>query len=481
MYKNFDMEDENENTPLHLAVSRGQYDNVEKLLNHGASVDVENSDGNTPLHLAVSSKYPLLVKLLLDKTKNVDAFNMDGNTPLLIAAKNNNTMICEFLVNHGADVNVANKGETALLMAAGNDNTELCNYLVERRADVNVANKKGNTPLHLAARNGNPKVCEILVNKRAYQEAQNKDGDTPLHLAARYGHFEVCAILVKEGAIQEAQNKDGDIPLHLAARYGKIDVITLFLSHVIDINVQNKEGNTPLHLAIQYEYESIVQLLISCGASLTVKNGLGRTPNSTKYTRKIQAANDAMIADFRNDPKKTQDLKTKLLHASKASLTGKKKLMLTCGHVYDEIVIRLYFLTIDQKCGDCGTDINLQQANVLTNYLLSYVPQEKGRYTDAINESETDFYPVVIPGKRVFAQQRGVLGDPEDDEDIILPIDQPDVSPGKKRERLLIGDKSVNNSEMETANALLELAALEPKRMKTSGKCPKCGKTKNYI
>ena len=73
------------NTPLHLAVQAGKTDVVESLCEQGMlDVNSQNKDGNTPLHLAIMNKNQDLVTKLMDESANVNIKNSDKKTPEML-------------------------------------------------------------------------------------------------------------------------------------------------------------------------------------------------------------------------------------------------------------------------------------------------------------------------------------------------------------------------------------------------------------
>lgn len=114
-------------TPLHLAVTHGQYQTVKYLVEHGADVNLRDSAtpanyhsalerkllqqvaGATPLHYAAKSRHVEIVRYLLSRHADINAGSRYGNSPLHFAyfTENNNAMR-ELLVASGADVNARN-------------------------------------------------------------------------------------------------------------------------------------------------------------------------------------------------------------------------------------------------------------------------------------------------------------------------------------------------------------------------------------
>ena len=73
------------NSPLHLAATRGELDEVVALLEASANVDARGDLGDTPLHSAVAQGHAAVVSLLLAHGASLDARNERGMTPLAVA------------------------------------------------------------------------------------------------------------------------------------------------------------------------------------------------------------------------------------------------------------------------------------------------------------------------------------------------------------------------------------------------------------
>jgi ankyrin repeat protein len=75
-----------EETPLHIAASRGHFPAVKLLVDRGADLNARDSYGRTPLHTAAATPSFQVVALLVDKKADIQAKDKQGYTPLQIAS-----------------------------------------------------------------------------------------------------------------------------------------------------------------------------------------------------------------------------------------------------------------------------------------------------------------------------------------------------------------------------------------------------------
>ncbi|KIH48351.1 ankyrin repeat protein, partial [Ancylostoma duodenale] len=93
----------------------------------------------------------------------------------------------KYLVEHGADIEVANQhGHTSLMIAAYRQKVDVVKYLISCGADVNRSSKKGNTAMHDAVEGENLEVCALLLNAGA-RLVPDEFGVCPLMCAVMIG------------------------------------------------------------------------------------------------------------------------------------------------------------------------------------------------------------------------------------------------------------------------------------------------------
>lgn len=91
-------------------------------------------------------------------------------------------------------------GKTALIAAIESRNDEWTGYLLQQGADPNMALRDGETPLMIASRLGNLAVIDGLIAKGARVNDSNRMGETALIFAVQRRQVEVVRALLNAGA-----------------------------------------------------------------------------------------------------------------------------------------------------------------------------------------------------------------------------------------------------------------------------------------
>jgi N-acyl-D-amino-acid deacylase len=158
-----------ESSPLLEALTAGDPEIVEMLLNHGADV---KSTADQSLSLAVTMGCDKCLDLLVPKITDKNIYTL----ALQDVAVFGNIKAIRAMLDHGADVNAFDPlGRTPLMYAALSDILPLdaIKLLIERGADVNAKDRHKNsgdagvTVLDIAKRNGNPAIIQLLEKSGA--------------------------------------------------------------------------------------------------------------------------------------------------------------------------------------------------------------------------------------------------------------------------------------------------------------------------
>ena len=118
------------------------------------------------------------------------------------------------------DVNVRDRyGRTPLILACYQADASIVKALIQHGADVNLADGNGlSTPLHRAAYAGNAEVAEVLIKEGADVDVRDGALRTPLAVACASYHRRdprVLSVLLEAGSDPNVRDRDGWAPLHL--------------------------------------------------------------------------------------------------------------------------------------------------------------------------------------------------------------------------------------------------------------------------
>jgi ankyrin repeat protein len=358
-------------TVLMLAARAGDLEAVRMLLDRGANVNaVERYKGQTALMWAAAERHAPVVRLLLERgadwkvrsfehetkmpklsaASSVTPMPRGGLTALSFAAREGDIATLEAMLASGADINYTDIDNTSpLVTALMNKHYSAALYLLEKGADPNIADKLGRTALYAAIDMRNEdysalpnrpaldptpsiEVIRLLLEKGANVNATLAqrlpgrsgmdsgdttlgEGTTPLMRAARGGDAEVMRLLLKYGADPMLATREGNTALMFAAGVGyrdkntsgteaqALEALQVMVELGLDVNELNNRGETALHGAAGRGADTIVQYLVDHGARMDIKSKAGFTPMDFALGKNVVAQlpvpHDSTVALFR--------------------------------------------------------------------------------------------------------------------------------------------------------------------------------------
>ena len=290
-------------TPLSVAVRKGDLNVIKLLLSRGAKDDDGTAlinayrDGNADIEKLLQQAAPptpkararLLSEVLnrgdTARAQSLIASGLDaaGLDEALILAVNQNAELIEvvrLLLDKGARVNQPVVYRTPLMLAAARGHVETIKLLLAKGADVNAIVKEDVTALAIAVRINNAAVVRLLVVGGADAKAQNllslaagtpwsMDGYEKLNLELT---SEILQLLLEKGA--NAKSPDGGAAL---VRANSLEKVKLLLANGANPNATGLYGSTPLIAATHEGNIQIVEALLSAGADVNAQNQEGDT------------------------------------------------------------------------------------------------------------------------------------------------------------------------------------------------------------
>jgi len=333
-------------TVLMTAARSGNAEAVQVLLGHGADINAKESyRGQTALMWAAAERHAAVVKLLLDRgadwrvrslardtsmpklsaASSVTPMARGGLTALHFAAREGDVETGRVMLDAGVDVNILDADNTSpLVVSTLNKRYSFAKFLLERGADPNLADVRGRAALYAAldlrnedysalpsrkeddalpsfdliqallerGANPNAQLTKNLPGRSGMDSGDTTldSGATPLMRAARAGDHAAMRMLLQHGADPKLTTKEGNTALLFAAGVGYRDKNTrgseadaleglkLLAGLGIDLNQQNDKGETALHGAAGRGADSISEYLATKGAQLDAKTKTGLTP-----------------------------------------------------------------------------------------------------------------------------------------------------------------------------------------------------------
>jgi ankyrin repeat protein len=232
---------------------------------------VQNSPDlvNSQLITAAQNGYVSAAEFLLEHGADVNL-----QSPIVAAALEGNDAMVQMLLSHGALVNKPDEhNRPALAMAVDLGFMAVCRTLLTHGADVNLG-----SPLRSAITQGNEAMVQLLLSSGAAVNSPDAGGATPLSVAVAKVNLPLCQALLAHGADVNAKDNQGSTPLHAAVETGNLSVLEFLITNKAQIDAKNEAGLRPLHVAVDHGNLAVAEFLITNKAQMDLKTVRGKTP-----------------------------------------------------------------------------------------------------------------------------------------------------------------------------------------------------------
>lgn len=268
------------------AASKGDIEEIRKIMHAGVDVNTGDYDGRTAMHLAASQGELETVKDLRERHKaSLNPIDRWGGTPLDDAIRHKRRLVQDYLSSEGARMGMmagdwTERAAACLCSSASEGYMAHVRTLVEEYAlGVNQGDYDARTAIHLAASNGHMGMVRMLVDElKADINCRDRWGGTPLDDALRHKHRDVSDYLQRKGA-NRGQTNEEEIDMCTAASKGDVQTLRALASAADDVNLGDYDSRTALHLAASTGQLDIVKILIEeFQADPSPKDRWGGTP-----------------------------------------------------------------------------------------------------------------------------------------------------------------------------------------------------------
>eukprot|EP01112_Ceratiomyxa_fruticulosa_P012074 TRINITY_DN3322_c1_g1_i3.p1 TRINITY_DN3322_c1_g1~~TRINITY_DN3322_c1_g1_i3.p1 ORF type:complete len:426 (+),score=95.68 TRINITY_DN3322_c1_g1_i3:375-1652(+) len=221
-------------TALHFAAHCNQYAAIELLLQRGAKINATDNDNYTPLMLALKGGNYNIVELLIGKGADVNTQTPKGVTPLHLAALGNDIKSVKKLIESGAILNRASESGSALHFVCDKSDLEIPTLLLEKdKSLLNSVDSHGMSPLHVACAYNNTKLAMFFLEHGANPNFSGKGNVTPLHIATDTENLPLVKVLLEKGALLRV-DLSGLTPLNIAKKNNNRELQNLLSGVKVD-------------------------------------------------------------------------------------------------------------------------------------------------------------------------------------------------------------------------------------------------------
>mmetsp|Transcript_16005 Transcript_16005/g.24363 ORF Transcript_16005/g.24363 Transcript_16005/m.24363 type:complete len:1069 (+) Transcript_16005:197-3403(+) len=274
-YSPYDLDerDDDENTPLHVAIHARKLEHVRLLVDAGASVHLR-CDGSCPIHTAISiGGIPAYdnfafqcVSLLMSKGAELIAKDDSFHTPLYLA--------CMMKLPRVVGLILADKeGATTL----------------NKRAD-----RVGGRPLHAAAKFDT--VWRAASRNRSRPDLIADHIQQNESMIGHKGHNQVMSASSLQGSSEEMNSGSPGGRRCLTGQQNGSGAMTQMLlgADGVEVDAMDSHGRTPLHVACSRGNWAVARLLLHAGANPLQRDRQGFSPGQLAAKRGMAIPNDLL-------------------------------------------------------------------------------------------------------------------------------------------------------------------------------------------
>ncbi|SFD24526.1 ankyrin repeat domain-containing protein [Algibacter pectinivorans] len=346
---------------------------IKQTVNAGHSPTQLTSSGFDAVTSSIFAKANIdIVKYLLSfKENKPNKLTHDGRTYLFWAAYSGNLELVNYLLNHGARVDIIDdKGNSPLIFtaAAGETNTKIYDALISKGANVKYeTNKNGaNALLLLIPKLSDFEIVEYFESKGISLKSKDNYGNGVFNYTAQTGNIKMLKKLVAKGIAYNTVNTEGGNAFIFASQGSRrhsngIDVYNYLESLGINPNITTTEGKNPLiNVASNTKDTGIIDYFIKKGLNPNAADKDGNTPF-------LKAAQSNNLEILQYLFKLTKDINL---------VNNDGQSALTLAVQYNKLEIVNYLLA--QKANAQIVD---NKGNNLAYYLVNaYVPRDKANF-----------------------------------------------------------------------------------------------------
>lgn len=289
---NIEIRDASEDTPLQTALNWSHPDIARFLVTRGANLDAASKHGETPLEHAIDEDKTEDVELLLELGASPNVV-VQGRSAMRSAIEKGGDYLAQLLDAGGDSSLVLNteKGETALHFAVRLGNTDAVELLLARGAKSDPRDAFGSTPLDYALTMENDALAELLGEATPQQRAR-----AAVWHAIKAGELdEALAAMEGSDVAVDARNHEGSTPLMAFAAAGHVEGLRRLIARGANVNAAIGY-QTVVGEAVTNGHDDVLAILLEAKASPVDFEGVPARLQSAIWEEKIDVLRRLLAA-----------------------------------------------------------------------------------------------------------------------------------------------------------------------------------------
>jgi ankyrin repeat protein len=271
-----DMKDRAQRTPLHIACINNHFKSAHRLIWAGADPNIPLPDGCTILVKAISDGNAEIINLLLQHGANPNGLDNLNTSCLEIAIERHDYETVELLLDHGAHASTrTSAGKSLLEVATSTSDLDLMVLLLDSGANPNERTRNGVSLLHQALEESDPEMVFLLLEHGADRRTTSNIHGSPLQHAISKNSLECLSLLLDYQAdvtSVKVSSQDWHFAIFMVARqFADMSLLTEMIFAIFEGKpVASKLVvlcNELMPIAIENNAHAVVAEFISLGAN----------------------------------------------------------------------------------------------------------------------------------------------------------------------------------------------------------------------
>lgn len=277
------------------------------FIDNGLSIEDLDNEGNSLIHYAASKGNTSLVEELVQNGIQLDHLNYQGENALFAVARGarghvNKTDTYEFFVQNGLEINSINTWNESLFHAVAPSvkDSSVYEYLISNEVPFEIVSNKGWSVDALAVSYKNFVLYEFLSKKGVSINFNDRSEKGVLFQSISNYDESINSViqdLINRGANFTKPFANGKTVLHIAVEQNTLDLLEMAIQWGVNINAKDSSGMTSLHIAVSTsKNDKMINALLVNGSDISIRTDFGESALDLLKENELLNQNEDLLA-----------------------------------------------------------------------------------------------------------------------------------------------------------------------------------------